>query len=353
MSATLRIDAVIERDGFRARPNLEVQAGTTVALLGPNGAGKSTVVGAMAGTIPVSSGHIALGDRVLDDVARGIHVPPEDRNVGLMFQDHLLFPHLTVLENVAFAARSRGASKSAAHAEARNWLTKLRLDALAGRRSHQLSGGQAQRVALARTLAAEPDVLLFDEPLAALDVATRSETRRVIAEHLATFRGPRLLITHDPTEAFALADSVAIIEAGEILQVGPPDEIRRHPRSTYAADLAGINFVTGTAHEGLVTTDAGCEIVIADHTVGGTVLVTIHPRAISIHPARPDGSPRNVWEATVVEVSEFGDRARVATEGRLPLTAEITHDSVERLGLERGTRIWIAVKATEIMVESA
>jgi molybdate transport system ATP-binding protein len=353
MTGALNVDIEVSRGDFRVHAMFEVDPGTTVALLGPNGAGKSTIVGTVAGTIPIERGRITLGDRVFEDVGGRVRLPPEQRRVGLMFQDHLLFPHLTVVDNVAFPARSAGARRGPAHAEAMDWLARLRLSELAGRRPHQLSGGQAQRVALARTLVARPDVLLFDEPLAALDIATRSETRRLIAEHLDTFEGPRVLITHDPTEAFALADSVIIIEAGAIVQTGSPDTIRRHPRSTYAADLAGINFVTGLATDGIVTTESGCEIVTADRHVDGRVLLTIHPRAIAIHPSKPVGSPRNVWEATVVEVSEFGERVRVATEGSLPLTAEITPDSVTRLGLDRGATIWVAVKATEVMVEQA
>jgi molybdate transport system ATP-binding protein len=353
MTGALKVDVEISRNDFRVQAAFEVGPGTTVALLGPNGAGKSTIVGAVAGTIPIERGRITLGHRVFEDAGAGVHLPPEQRGVGLMFQDHLLFPHLTVVENVAFPARSAGAKRGSAHAEAMDWLARLRLSELAEHRPHQLSGGQAQRVALARTLVARPDVLLFDEPLAALDIATRSETRRLIAEHLDTFEGPRMLITHDPTEAFALADSVIILEAGAIVQTGSPDTIRRHPRSTYAADLAGINFVAGVARDGTVTTGSGCEIVTADRHVHGGVLLTIHPRAIAIHPSKPDGSARNVWEATVTELSEFGDRVRVATNGSLPLTAEITPDSVARLGLERGATIWIAVKATEVMVEQA
>lgn len=351
MNGDLLIDVEVRRTDFAVGARLEVPSGSTMALLGPNGAGKSTLVGAVAGVVPIEAGTIRLGDRILEDTARAVHVPPEERRIGLMFQDHLLFPHLSVLENVAFPVRSQGLGRHEANKRAAAWLDRLGLADLADRRPDRLSGGQAQRVALARTIASAPQALLFDEPLAAFDVATRTETRRLITEHLDTFEGPRLIITHDPTEAFSMADAVTIMERGEIIQTGTPEQIRRHPRSGYAADLAGINFVRGTATDGVVTTENGSQIVTANTAVDGPVLVKIHPRAIAIHLDKPEGSPRNVWEATVVDMIEFDERVRVATDGPTAFTAEITIASGRRLGLRRGSAVWVAVKATEVAVE--
>lgn len=341
----------VERpDGFRLDVELDVAPGQTVALLGPNGAGKSTVVAAIAGLLPIDSGVIRLDGRVLDDPAANVFVTPEERSVGTVFQDELLFPHLTVLENVAFGLRSRQVAKTAARETARRWMSRVGLEGLEGKKPRDLSGGHAQRVALARALAIEPDLLLLDEPLSALDVTTRIGMRRSLQDHLARFEGPSLLITHDPTEAFLLADEVHVIEGGVVTQVGTPDEIRLRPRTRYAADLAGANLVAGEASDGLVATD-GFLVHVADHDVSGPVLLTIHPTAVSIHRQEPGGSPRNTWGTVIERVEPFGDRVRLRTGGPLPLTAEVTRSAIESLSLTPGSEVWVSVKATEIGVE--
>jgi len=347
------LDATVEvrrKDGFRLEVTLAMPAGQTVALLGPNGAGKSTVVQALGGLLALDSGRIDLGGVVWDDPAAGVFVPPEERNVGIVFQDLLLFDHLDVGENVAFGPRSRGVSPDEARDRARAWIRRLGIEAPGGRRPGELSGGQAQRVALARALAAEPEVLLLDEPLSALDVAARSDLRRVLGEHLAAFAGPRLLITHDPIEAFLLADEIHVMERGAITQAGTADEIRLRPRTPYAADLAGVNFMRGTAADGAVHI-GGFEVQIAERDLEGPVLLTIHPAAVAIHADRPGGSPRNAWATIVEHFEPLGARVRVRTGDPLPLTVEITEASRRELGVEPGARIWLAVKATEIRVE--
>ena len=334
---------------FRLDLDLTVDAGSTLALLGPNGAGKSTAVWAITGVLPPDEGRNVLAGRVLDDPAAGIRVPPESRRIGAVFQDVLLFPHLTVAENVAFPVRRRRDRRKADRSVA-EWLDRLGIADLAGLRPHRLSGGQAQRVGLARALVGEPDLLLLDEPLSALDVATRSRVRHLLAEHMRSFSGPRLLITHDPTEAFILADRVAVIEEGSITQEGTPDEIRRSPRTPYAADLAGLNLIAGVAANGTVCVDGGSGLTIADAGVAGPVLLTIHPRAVSIHPVRPAGSHRNSWPATVSAVETIGDRCRVQFSAPLPLTAEITVAARDELGLRPQLTAWVAIKAAEIEV---
>lgn len=225
--------------GFRIDVPLAIAPGRTVALLGPNGSGKSTLVHALAGLIPLDEGRVSLGGQTLDDPGQGVFVPPEARRIGVVFQDYVLFPHLTVLENVSFGLRSRRVSRDRAEASANTWLERLGIEKLAQRRPGDLSGGEAQRVALARALIIEPELLLLDEPLAALDVTTRARLRRTLAGHLEQFPGPRVLITHDSTEAFLLADEIHLIEEGRVTQVGTPDDIRRRPGTPYAADLAG------------------------------------------------------------------------------------------------------------------
>jgi molybdate transport system ATP-binding protein len=345
------LDAQIElmRGSFRLEAAIRIPAGRTVALLGPNGAGKSTVLAALAGLLPIDRGRIVLDGTTLDDPAAGVFVPPEERRVGVVFQDYLLFPHMTVLDNVAFGIRS-GSDRAHARERAGAWLGRFGLTHLSASRPAELSGGQAQRVALARALVTEPHLLLLDEPLAALDVTTRLELRRSLGDHLSSFAGPRLLITHDPTEAFLLADEVHVIEEGVITQSGSADDIRLRPRTPYAADLAGSNLVSGAAAGGIVETGSH-RLHIADREVAGPVLATIRPAAITLHRFRPEGSPRNVWVSAVDLMEHLGGRVRVRLGPPLALTAEITEAAAVELELRRGSEVWVAIKATEIEVE--
>jgi molybdate transport system ATP-binding protein len=205
-------------------------------------------------------------------------------------------------------------------------------------------------VALARALVTDPDLLLLDEPLSALDVTTRTELRHVLAEHLDAFPGPRLLITHDPTEAFLLADEIHIIESGTVTQQGSPDEIRLRPRSSYAADLAGSNLITGTAHAGMVDTGEQ-QVHIVEPDIEGEVLLIIQPSAIAVYPGRPDGSPRNTWPTIVDRVERLGPRVRVRTGSPMPLTIELTETARSEMAIDVGAEVWVSVKATEIAVE--
>jgi molybdate transport system ATP-binding protein len=205
-------------------------------------------------------------------------------------------------------------------------------------------------VALARTLATEPDLLLLDEPLTALDVTTRSEVRAILAEHLRAFEGPRLVISHDPAEAFLLADDIHILEGGQVTQSGPPEDIRLRPRTRYAADLGGTNLVRGRAREGNIDT-GGHVLHIADRELEGPVLATLPPAAISVHLARPEGSFRNSWRTTIVRLERIGPRVRLLTGAPLSVTVEVTTEAHDELSLTPGSDIWLALKATEIVVQ--
>ena len=343
--------SVRRSDTFQLNISLLIPPGRTVALLGPNGSGKSTAVAALAGLLPIDAGRITLRGVTVDDPENRLFVPAEERKVGVVFQDYLLFPHLTVIENVAFGLRSQKVGRVESQTRAGHWLERMGLGPQSRMKPGDLSGGQAQRAALARALVTEPDFLLLDEPLSALDVTTRVHLRRVLAEHLDGFSGPRLFITHDPTEAFLLADEVHIIEGGTVTQAGTADDIRLRPRTAYAADLAGSNLVEGVAKDGFV--DAGAHTLnIADHEISGPVLATIRPAAISIHLRKPEGSPRNSWQTTVELVEHLGDRVRLRIGEPLPLTVEVTAEAARALDLEAGTHVWISIKATEITVES-
>jgi molybdate transport system ATP-binding protein len=344
-------DFGIDREGgFALNVSLDIGPGRTIALLGPNGAGKSTVVAAIAGLIAVDRGSIALDGTMLDDRRADVFVASEERGVGVMFQDHLLFAHMSVADNIAFGLRSRGMSVGDAGSVASDWCNQLDLSELERRSVRDLSGGQAQRVALARALATNPSILLLDEPLAALDVTTKAKARKVLGEHLDAFSGPKLLITHDPGEAFLLADEVHVIEDGKITQVGSAEEITRSPRTEYAADLAGTNLLRGEVAGGVVV--VGTHVMqVADSPSDGPTLLTIHPRAVSLHRQRPEGSARNAWQTTVSHIEIMADRCRVSVDVPVPLTSEVTTESVGALGLEIGSTIWVSVKATEIGVQ--
>ena len=228
---------VVERGGFRLELELAVPGGAVVALLGPNGAGKSTALGALAGAVPLASGRVTLDGRVLDDVAAGVSVDIARRSVGWMFQGALLFPHLSVAENVAFGLRAGGVRRVDALRTAREWLEGLGIGALAESRTREISGGQAQRVALARALAPQPHLLLLDEPLAALDAEVREEVRGGLREGLRRHPGCTILVTHDPVDATVLADEVVVVEGGRVVQRGTSDGLRAAPATPYVAAM--------------------------------------------------------------------------------------------------------------------
>ncbi len=315
-------------------------------MLGPNGAGKTTILGVLAGHHAIDSGSVTLDGRTLDEPP-DVFVPPEHRHMGIVHQDYLLFPHLTALDNVAFGPRVAGLTNREARARAAGLLERVGVGALAGAKPRELSGGQAQRVALARALAADPAALLLDEPLAALDASTRVEVRRDLRRYLGDFAGPTVLVTHDPIDALALADHVAILEAGRLTQTGTIAEVTSRPRSRYVADLIGTNLVHGTAEGTIVVTDTGTTLTVA-RPQQGDVFVTIAPGAVALHHREPEGSPRNRWRATVEQVDRLGDRVRVRLAPPLGVVAEITPAAAAELSLQDGEGIWVSVKATEI-----
>jgi molybdate transport system ATP-binding protein len=339
----------IDREGFALDVRLEVEQGETVAVLGPNGAGKTTLLRALAGLIPVD-GRVELGGEVLEDSAQGLRVPTEDRRVGLVFQDHVLFPHLNVLDNVAFGLQAR--RRPDAKKLARVWLDRAGLGDRAASMPRELSGGQAQRVALLRTLATEPRLLLLDEPLSALDVTIRAEVRRELSRQLAHFAGVRLIVTHDPLEAIALADRIVVLELGHVVQSGTPADVTARPRSRFVADLAGVNLLRGEGRGDHVQLANGSSVAAPD-SGEGSVFAVIHPRAVALYLTRPDGTPRNVWHGETENIDLHGDRVRVSVGGPVPLVAEVTPSAVRDLHLHVGAPVWISVKATEVSVYPA
>ena len=337
---------------FELDVDLKVEPGEVVAVLGPNGSGKTSLLRGLAGLVPLDAGRITLNGAVLDEPARRVYVQSERRPIGMVFQDYLLFPHLTLLENVAFGLRSRGTPRPAAMAAAQQWLERVGLGADAERKPRSLSGGQAQRVALARALVTNPALLLLDEPMAALDATTRVELRRDLRRHLESFRGVRLLVTHDPVEAMAMADRLVVLEHGRVLQSGTPVEVTQRPRSRYVADLVGVNLFRGRASNDVITIADGGSLVATGAT-DGEVFAVVHPRTVALYRTRPDGTPRNVWEGRAVDLDFEGDRVRVRLAGSPSIVAEVTPAAVRELSLDRGDPVWVVVKATEVNVYPA
>jgi molybdate transport system ATP-binding protein len=350
VSLQARVDLTLGRLGLDAE--VTVASGELVVLLGPNGAGKTTLLRALAGLIPLRAGRVVLDGTVLDDPTAGVRVPTERRPIGFVFQDYLLFPHLSALENVAFGLRARGLPRGEARRRAAGWLERVGLAEHATSRPRALSGGQAQRVALARAMVCDPRLLLLDEPLAALDAASRAEVRRDLRRHLASFDGTRLLVTHDPLEAMALADRLVVLEHGHVTQTGTAAEVSARPRSRYVAELVGVNLFRGRAAGHTVELAGGGTLLVPDGH-HGEVLAAVHPHAVALHRRAPEGTPRNVWAGTADALELLGDRVRVLVAGTVPIVAEVTPAAAAELRLADGGLVWATVKATEVSVYPA
>jgi molybdate transport system ATP-binding protein len=350
---TLELAAVVADRGVDV--DLTIADAETVAVLGPNGAGKSTVLDVAAGLLLPDHGSVTLDGRPLTRSGRHaeaggrVQVAPHDRRTALLGQDPLLFPHLTALENVAFGPRSRGTSRADAHIAAQRWLDEMEVGELGDRRPGQLSGGQAQRVAVARALAAEPEVLLLDEPMAALDVAVtpalRQTLRRVLRDRLA------LVVTHDPLDALLVADRVVVLEGGRVVEDGPSSTVLSRPRSPFAAQLAGLNLVAGTWREDHVVSADGLVVHgLVDGeppASGGEAVATFRPAAVAVYNEPAAGSPRNSFAVTITELEPLGDRIRVRSGS---LSADITVQAAAELELVAGHRVTFTVKATEVAI---
>jgi molybdate transport system ATP-binding protein len=322
---------------------LEVDAGDCLAIAGPSGAGKTTLLRALAGLAPTRGTIKCNGDTWLDS-ERGINVPAEERRVGFVFQDYALFPHMTALANVEFGADASRAAEL---------LERLGIDeATAARKPPSLSGGERQRVALARALARDPAVLLLDEPLSALDPRTRAAAARELSAFLADIAVPTVLVTHDFAEAATFAGELAILDDGQIVQRGSAADLVARPASGFVADFTGAVVMTGYAlpgHGGLTEVELeGGGLASSTDPASGPVALSIHPSEIALEP--PDavtaGSPLNHVRARVVAITPLGNRARVTLDASQPLTAEITAESLDRLGLATGSEVVATWKAT-------
>ena len=350
---SLQIDVtVVERDVEIA---LEVHDGETLAVVGPNGAGKSTLLALIAGMLPPTSGRIGLGERVITEVQEGRRahlVPPYDRRITSLTQDAVLFPHLTALGNVMFGLRSQGESVREARRLARHWLDRVGVLDLAGRRPAQLSGGQAQRVAIARALAVRPQLVLLDEPMAALDIdvapALREQLRQVLAETTA------LIVTHDLLDVASLADRVAVLENGRLLQLDRTAEVLVRPRSAFMARFAGLNLVRGTWRtEGIALESELLRAVAGSEIPAGTaVLGAFPPRAMELRLSWTDTAvePGSVLHRTVRALEPHGELVRVRAGD---LAADISAQHAAELHLQPGSEVLLSVPTEAVSVYPA
>lgn len=322
-------------------------------LVGPNGSGKSTLLAALAGTVALDGAddRIALGDRGWSSATH--HLPLHDRRVGLLFQDPILLPHLDLCDNVAFAAAGGRRITDAHRRAALAALADVGIDRdLPTARPAGVSGGQAQRAALARALVTRPDVLLLDEPLSAVDATGRQELRGLLRQHLRGFAGPVVVVTHDLADVATLADRVVVLEDGRVVADDDLPALATRPGSPFVADLVGINLYRGVA-DGFTTTvhgRAGDTTITTADSARGDVHVAFPPRAVALFRTPPDGSPRNAFRVRVTRIDPLGDRLRIHLAGDLDLVAEVTPAAAAELDLAASPGLHAIVKATEVEV---
>jgi len=366
---------------FHLAVKFVAEAGQTTVLLGESGAGKSTILRLLAGLLHPQQGHITLDGITYYDSTQHIAVPPQERPFGYVFQDYVLFPHLTIFENIAFGLRAQRLHSRIIKERVGQVLEQVNLIGLELRYPTQLSGGQQQRAALARALVLQPQLLLLDEPLAALDVQTRREVRQELRHILAQTDITTLMVTHQYLDALLFGDQILVVDHGRIIQQGGQRELREHPRSSYIAELVGVNFfhghITGLEANPICIIQVDSEDphglplqVIATlkeleqnaepgATIGAKAFVVVDPRSITLHQAPPESSARNMFRGTIMHILQQGniagdqdDHTRVSiilNSNTAPLTAEITAASAIRMQLHEGDVIYASFKATEAL----
>jgi molybdate transport system ATP-binding protein len=347
MDQALEIDVRRELRRFELRLRLALGP-ETLALVGPSGAGKSSVLRSIAGLMRPDAGRIAQDGELWFDSQLRVDLPPERRRVGLLFQDHALFPHLDVHHNVAYGLRGRP-SREERHRRVGELLARFGLAELGRAKPQAISGGERQRAALARAVASEPRVLLLDEPLSALDPGTKSLVASELSRHLGQLALPTILVSHDFGDVVGLADRVAVMEAGAVVQVGSPADLLQAPASSFVAALTGVNYFVGTAVRRSditeVTSDSGAAFLSTDLATG-PVGVVVYPWDVALSVVRPDGSPRNALAGPVSRVAGVGNRIRVTVGSRPAIVAEVIGESIHRLGIAPGAEVVATWKAT-------
>lgn len=355
---TLDAHVVVDRGSFRLDVSIAAIAGEVVAIMGPSGAGKSTLLAVLSGLVRPTDGRIRLGERTLDESGpRRTHVAPMQRGIVLLGQEPRLFPHLSARDNVGFALRTRGVGRARARAEASSWLDRVGLRDVDVRRPAELSGGQQQRVALARALAAEPHVLLLDEPLTSLDAATAADIRTVIAQQLAATATTAVLVTHDAIDAVALADRLVILEDGLVTQAGAVRTVLSEPATRFAAAIAGVNRLVGVAQHGAWTLGSvqlhpveATSVALTTHDGRGLAAI-VPPAAVELRRdddlrSQPISDDADGWLARVVRLEATLGGVRVVTappDEQATVAAELPVATAAKLGLAPGVDVEVRV----------
>ena len=331
---------ILNRDSLTLDVELQLQHGEVIAVLGPNGAGKTSLLHALLGWLELESGWIMVDGEVIDSPDTDSYVPPQHRPFGMVFQDGLLFPHMSVEKNILFGAGKDFNLKPLAES--------LQANELLAKFPSELSAGERQRAAIARSLAARPKVLFLDEPFSALDIQGKRRGRSLLKEALAIGVSGCLIVTHDLVDAFTLADRVMIIEGGKLTQFDVPDRIRSRPGSEWIADLVGWNYYEGIGEGSVVTLPHGTTIFTAQDDLDGPTSISINPASVSIFRSQPSGSPRNSWLSSIQSIEILGGRARVSLVGEIDICADITTVAANELRQSISSEVWVSVKATEV-----
>ncbi|QYZ79641.1 ATP-binding cassette domain-containing protein [Methanofollis formosanus] len=328
--------------------SLQVNDGEYLVIIGPTGAGKTILLETLAGIYPPDSGRMILDGRDITDA------PPRERRISMVYQDYMLFPHLTVEENIGFGLKNQKVDPAEIEAKVREAARFLGIDHLLHRHPETLSGGEQQRAAIARAIVMEPALLLLDEPLSALDGRTREKLRRELRRLHDLYGITVIHVTHNFEEVFSLADRVAVIRGGEIVQVGEPHEVFRKPNCEFVANFVGVeNLFKGTCvrKDGVseVTVD-GVRMISTASGDGDTVCVSIRPEEILISPRPIESSARNRYSGTVEEIADHGATVRITVDCGIPLVVLITRQGYLEMGLAEGDTVSVAFKASSVQV---
>jgi len=348
----LNIEVGKSYGSFSLEASLSVAAGETMALVGPTGCGKTTCLMIIAGILAPDWGRVMLGDRALCDMEKGIWCPPHKRNIGVVFQDYALFPHMTAFDNVAYGLKAKGVRGDTLRKKALAALEMVGIPELAHRKPPQLSGGEKQRLALARAAAVDSPVLLLDEPISALDPHTRDSVRRELKSLISSLGKTTIVVTHDPVDAFTLGQKICVLEGGRVQQIGDSMGLLLYPKTPFVARFMGTNFFSGRVvdarTDGLTEISVNVATVFTADRAEGEVAVSFLPSEVTLSLSRPDGSSLNVFQGTVEDVVNLGDRVRVSIRSDVPIVAEISHRSFAHLGISEGQNVFASFKATAV-----
>jgi molybdenum ABC transporter ATP-binding protein len=356
MPPNLKISARKKLRDFTVDVDLNVEANIAV-MLGPSGHGKTTVLNMVAGITQPDDGMIGIGNTRFFDSRNNINVGMEKRNIGYVFQDYALFPHLSIFENVAYGLKARGLPATEIRARAMQGLERLAIANLRDEIPSRLSAGQRQRVALARALVIEPCLLLMDEPLSALDMQLRAHVRSELKALLRQLAIPTIIVTHDALDAVSLGDVVMVMEHGRIVQQGTYETLLAHPSSRFVAEFVESNAYSGNVKsvdaqgDAIVALIGGvdvCTVLEEEHL--DTILVVIHPWDVALSKTREMGSIRNILKGKILSICPLRDRVRVMVNAGIQITAEITRASLDMLNLQEGDDVYAGFKTTAVRI---